>query len=642
MTRVVFYSKNDLSSWSNLEKAESLIRSYTPNKIFRINDVIELYNIKLYFDNDLYLPSWIDEDKMSLINTVNQFWNTIAKFWLQIDDENVVELLNEVDFEFKSFFWQLVEKFDTYKKIHSSTFNMILNEKYFFIKDVLRHIKSVKHFSIELKDYFILNATSAEVLLSFFEQDHNLSEQQTLYFPKQLDDAVKESIILKYLESNDPNLNYVRLVVKSRNIKLSDKTKLKAKNLSNKLNDEIRTNGISWRQGVTIGISEDQIEPVKVEYKDNEQNYTYSQHYLLGKRDPVKIMQNFSTLFNYINHQGCIDLVSKLHQIDALEKVMMRSKNEYLISGVFHHRDLLSSAQFTIYKYLLNKNDLTLEQILYNIVNEFLNSNFSIKGLKITFPNKNSSMLEKIRMLVPEMESLMKQYKIFTEEGFIDFELLEFASTPLNLSQIQSNVTSNKYIYGDGMEFNRLRYCFFGSASMLYYVEPFKSKYKNFYSLITNEKIKYENFEHYQKTELDYLLTQNYLSLDSNNCIQIQNPDIIYVIAILHYEDVLSYWHYPIEIRNEIINLEKKGILKFDNSLFTYEERRYLNFFLNKKEFTNGLDLRNKYVHGSNSSSEKDQENDYNVLLKLLLLVVLKIEDDLYLSEIEIGSQSLI
>ena len=71
------------------------------------------------------------------------------------------------------------------------------------------------------------------------------------------------------------------------------------------------------------------------------------------------------------------------------------------------------------------------------------------------------------------------------------------------------------------------------------------------------------------------------------------------------------------------------GLLFVEKTLFTKQEISYLNYFLNKKEFTNGLDLRNKYLHGTNPSNEIEHENDYYILLKIIILVLLKIEDDI-------------
>ena len=107
------------------------------------------------------------------------------------------------------------------------------------------------------------------------------------------------------------------------------------------------------------------------------------------------------------------------------------------------------------------------------------------------------------------------------------------------------------------------------------------------------------------------------------------------IFSLFHYQEVISFWHFPLEIRNVLIEFEKQNEVIFENCLFTREEIRYLNYNLNKKEFSNGLDLRNKYIHGSNSESKDVQENDYNVLLKIFILILLKIEDDILISKRE-------
>lgn len=45
----------------------------------------------------------------------------------------------------------------------------------------------------------------------------------------------------------------------------------------------------------------------------------------------------------------------------------------------------------------------------------------------------------------------------------------------------------------------------------------------------------------------------------------------------------------------------------------------------------NGHDLRNKYLHGSNNSSEKTYESDYIIILRILIIILIKINDDLSL-----------
>lgn len=60
--RVKFYSANDLMYGSNLRKSEKIIQEYEKGKeVNDINDIIELYNVKKYFDNKIYFSEWDSE-----------------------------------------------------------------------------------------------------------------------------------------------------------------------------------------------------------------------------------------------------------------------------------------------------------------------------------------------------------------------------------------------------------------------------------------------------------------------------------------------------------------------------------------------------------------------------------------------------
>jgi len=455
-----------------------------------------------------------------------------------------------------------------------------------------------------------------------------------MYFPKNLTVSDKEKIVDNYLNFSDANLNYVRLAAKSRSLQLSDKLKFKAKKLSDKLNHEIMEEGNTWQQGVQVGISKDQKEPILVKY-DSENNtlvHTYSEKFLLETKSPIRVLQNFHGLFGYLNNQGCINLVSKKSEVDSFESVFMRSKNDYINYSSFVRKSLMSQAQLYIYDYFLKTNGIQLEAALAYNVNEHLNENYDINGLKISFATDTTSYLEKIRMLAPELEFLLKQYKSFSEDGFINFELLEFSSKPLNISQIKSRVTK-KYVYGQGKEFARVKNDLFSDQSMLGYIEPYKDNYRTLSQLLEEKDINYNDFEDYRKYEIDYLIKENYLVVNADNLVKFNNHDLIFVIGLLHREEVISFWHYPKNVRNQILYLEEKGLVYFENTLFTIEERKYLNYYLNQKEFTNGLDLRNKYLHGTNSSSENEQKRDYHILIKVLIIVILKIRNDLIIDD---------
>lgn len=54
---------------------------------------------------------------------------------------------------------------------------------------------------------------------------------------------------------------------------------------------------------------------------------------------------------------------------------------------------------------------------------------------------------------------------------------------------------------------------------------------------------------------------------------------------------------------------------------------------MNKSKCTNGYDIRNKYLHGTNVNDEKQYESDYYLILKNIIIIVLKINDDLCLND---------
>ena len=622
----------------NLERAELTITQFDFDITLDINDIIELYNIRLFFDNDIYLLRWTDEYKASLFEIVKEFEKVIKSFVLTITNDNIISNFDELEFYYTPSFWKLIEKFGVYKTINPLIFQELSKCKRYFLREVLQNKNLVTHFSKEITQYIINKKRSSEIIISFHEEERS-SNQPELYFPFKIGDKIVETLINSYLDYEDVNLNYVRLIIKSRTLKLSDKTKLKAKKLSKELEQKIFNKGNAVKQAMTLVVSETQEEPLKITTEGETTTYSYGKKWLDSAKEPFQILQNFAGLFSYISNQGCINLVSKQHETTGFETVFTKSKNEYYNSFSFQHKSFLSQAQIHLYIRYLEINHIRFEEILESVVNDFINSNFPINGLRINLPTQMSTILEKNRMVSPELEFLLKQYKCFVEEGTIDFELLEFSSTPLYLSEVKSRLT-RKYGYPVGRNLNAIIFHLYSKNAFLHYIEPYMNKYDCFVDLIVNETIKLEDIAEHNSHIIEFLIQENCITLDENNCIRIKDFYLVFIAKTIYNEDVISYYHQNDQVRAEIQVLESKNYLKFENSLFTDAERKYINYHLNKKEFTNSLDLRNKYSHGSNSTSEDEQQKDYGILLKMLVLVICKIIDDLILTERETGANS--
>ena len=70
------------------------------------------------------------------------------------------------------------------------------------------------------------------------------------------------------------------------------------------------------------------------------------------------------------------------------------------------------------------------------------------------------------------------------------------------------------------------------------------------------------------------------------------------------------------------------------DSLFSIPECKYFNYILNDSQFVNGLEIRNKYIHGVQSGLNDDNhKNNYYILLKILTIIAIKLNDDFCLYE---------
>lgn len=99
LQRVVYYSNEDLSIQNNLENAEKIINSFNQNSVISVNDILELYNIQLYFKNKLRLSNWNDEQYEEYKTTVGKFWEIIKNYFISIENSNFLEIFNEINFQ---------------------------------------------------------------------------------------------------------------------------------------------------------------------------------------------------------------------------------------------------------------------------------------------------------------------------------------------------------------------------------------------------------------------------------------------------------------------------------------------------------------------------------------------------------------
>ena len=71
-------------------------------------------------------------------------------------------------------------------------------------------------------------------------------------------------------------------------------------------------------------------------------------------------------------------------------------------------------------------------------------------------------------------------------------------------------------------------------------------------------------------------------------------------------------------------------MLKADDNLLCESERNLFSYYLNNNKYTNGPAIRNQYTHGAIPVGDDVQVHvkNYYILLMILILLLLKIEDE--------------
>lgn len=643
--RVVFFSKEDMAGGLQLSKGEKILRNNLSKNLIDINDVLELYHITKYIDNSLYLNNWTKEDIENFKQKSAEYKEVIKLFFSKINDQNFTVNFTNTQRGYIESFWEIIYNLNIYKKISKTIFSETLCNEPFLVHTILKYKYLVSFYENEVRMFLLNDMKSAEILLSIYEVKDNYKEE-IKHLPKTLSSDDKEKIISKYLEDEGYNLNYVGLIENAKNrndFKLSDKIRLKAKRLYQSEVDKFfkENQGIKFGVSISFPKNKAKIKDGNIDV-DNQVHYSYSADFIMSNKNPYDLFHHFDLLFEYIDEQKRIELVSKRSRVSTIENIMgVRSDNQYFRDTSFTLSEMISQGQILGYSKILSEMKTSIENLIQYMFTVSFQEKFDFpENAHFSIPISTNSFLEKIRIIAPEFESLLKQYKLYVEDGTIDFELLQISSSPTKIKDIPS-LNDGKYIYFNekNKEMVTCANMFFSDQTILTFVDPYKDKhYTCFFDLLSNEEIIFDNYEEHLKPSLNYLIDKNLIKVDDKGYIQVVNFERLYIFKDLYENDFGSYYHYPITFQKEVLRMKNEEIIFTENSLFSKSEQAYFNYFLNKSEFTNGLDLRNSYLHGTqaNPNEVEKHESSYLIYLKLIVLTLLKIEDDLEIKTLRI------
>ena len=169
MGRVVFYTASDLSTTGHLQDAEPILRGFDTGKPHdEVNEVLEMYNIQLYFEAGCALRTWTDDDENTFKETVKTFKPFIVAYVNGLNDDNFTAEYEQVEESLKSSFWKVFAMYRAYERVSPEQIEYVLKKEGGVIDMLLEHQVIVKAYDKVLGDYMRGNRDCIELLLSAF------------------------------------------------------------------------------------------------------------------------------------------------------------------------------------------------------------------------------------------------------------------------------------------------------------------------------------------------------------------------------------------------------------------------------------------------------------------------------------------
>lgn len=591
-----------------------------------IDNVIELYNCVLFINGIKETDALSQAEQLQYKEFVNKFNRIIGKYFSLLSSKNFTTYVEKVHPQYVQDFWHLLCKHKKVLEISEDDFQSYLRNYPNHIDDVLTQKELAKVFSNAI--YSVISETPEQIRIIV---SHLLEKRSTnrkkLYLKEAFTKEQLHELFKIYIHSPDASIMYMKLIRDSQNdleIGLNDNVRLLAKRREAKLAEELFNSEFSVKLSQSIGVSFGDYNKVKeLTWEQDGPVILYDSKWIDENRDYPTILNNFIYLFEFADIFFRSQFPINCNQISTFEDVIsVKGKNTYKVGQSYNNQCALFSLTMRGYYACLTRFGLSLEDTFKWFFEEYLPQEFSVTGFVYNSPSQSASYLEKCKLIVSEIESVLKQYRLFSENGVIDRELFEMSSGHLFFSELKS-LNHKKYIYAKS---NRVKYCiqhlFMNSMLSLDYDDC-----GNFFEVLQNHGCVYkkDNTRNYFISAISQLIELGVI--EENDDRYFLNDKMSKVLYLINEAGVLCY-SYAASVADTVDELIQNEDLSVENTLFSKQEQDYLDYVLNKAKFSDGLDLRNRYSHGTNSNDEKQHIQDYMEFLKIMVLIIIKINEE--------------
>lgn len=625
---IVYNRYSVLHQYHMFQKSIPILDSFNPANNYDLNHVIELANI-VKITKSIECPANLSLEKFNEYKArTDEISRFINAYFKTLNLDNLELLFQNVENIYSLTMLELLEKFGLIEKISEVCVRNLLDKKIVSLFDILRCKRWVKRFNLVIADCMKDSKEAAEIIIKYYLTE-KFSKKENITFPCALGEEQKMDILGYYVERfSAPNPMYLELIENAPvlgDFHIDDKLRLKAK----KAREQFWTKHFSEKPSMSFGCSAGfrDMDEEKNEYYDEKERCQccfYSKKWVREHKDFPTLLNNFIYLFDFFDSElRCQFVLKRNRPIDELLPPSDGIKH-YPINTPFGTNRMVCYAIMSAYMNELASYGICIEDLFEYFFNDYLKENFGVPDFWFNKPS-TTSLLERCKLLCSEIDSVLKQTKCYSENGCVDRDLIAISSKPVNIGEIKS-FQERKYAYVKGKNLkDEIRFLF--SYDLMFGMDFAWANNESLVQLIAGNKITLETFAKTAREWVTWLVNRGALYFKEDGCLGL---NIVRCMLLRNFRenDVICLARRTETEKEILAKMLQDGEIEDEATLVSCQERDYFNFMLNKKEFSNGFDLRNKFIHGTFYGTAEELQQAYVEILKILIMIVVKINEE--------------
>lgn len=582
-----------------------------------INDLLEFFNVLKYFKD--FNSKTLTNLKVNLEDFGKNFKCAVGRYFNNIKSEDELkEIIKSTDNQYRdelilifSQFSNVTKKFLTDDVIiflcENSYLQFILDNKNFLYqhshvlkKHLFSHVESFPF-------YLSKNLVSSNSPFNFTSEEVNSLIDKYIHIPK-----------------GKIYLNSLDLILKN---KLLSK---KIRYLVCKLKDDLIKERVSFTniESVIKLVPQDEIS--KFETNESEFSYCFSYDVKWLKKfiDFPSILNNFKYVFNLVDYKNRISFTSApLYRKKSIYEIFNCNKqnlNEFDSNDIWDNIFISFILKTRSYCSFLKDHNIYLEDVIDWFFSDYIKKEFSIDNfiVNIKVAKNLESYSDKIKLLLPEFESIFKQFEAYCEFNYVNHDYV-LSSLSIGENSYPESLIKPEITYVEKNDSDDAKKIF----NDLFHEDYRLKGHRNLFDFLK------ENKKGFDSQLLSELYTSFNLLLKNKILLQDTNGELLADTSKLSLlEQVEDYGYLCYNFLNDVDQKDVNELLNCNlltsyNSFMSKQENDLFNFVFNNKFSNTTLGIRNLYMHGNPSLNENEHESNYFISLTMMIVLVLKLND---------------